>query len=37
MQKFRLSKKLDQPWRLLLAGVLLILAVVALMFLVFHQ
>jgi hypothetical protein len=30
-------KKLDQRWGLLLVGVLLILAVVALVFLVFHQ
>jgi hypothetical protein len=30
-------KRLDQPWVLLLAGVLLIIAVIALVFLVFHQ
>jgi hypothetical protein len=32
-----MAKKLNQPWGLLLVGVLLILAVVALVFLVFHQ
>jgi hypothetical protein len=34
--RFAPLKKLDQPWGLLL-GVLLILAMVALVFLVFHQ
>jgi hypothetical protein len=30
-------KKLDQPWGLVLVGVLLIVAVVVLLFLVFYQ
>jgi hypothetical protein len=33
----RRVKKLGQPWGLVLVGVLLLLAVVALVFLVFHQ
>jgi hypothetical protein len=30
-------KKLDQPWGLLLAGVVLLVAAIVLVFLVFHQ
>jgi hypothetical protein len=32
-----MAKKLNQPWGLLFVGVLLILAVVVLVFLIFHQ
>jgi hypothetical protein len=35
--EIRRVKKLGQPWGLVLVGVLLLLAVVALVFLVFHQ
>ena len=35
--EMRRVKKLGQPWGLVLVGVLLLLAVVALVFLVFHQ